>query len=75
MVAADVDVVSHLAHHAAGATYDALPLPAVEAAKKSILDTLGVILAASGTEPAVRGVIDLVRETGGTAGVDGACLR
>ena len=66
MVAADVDVVSHLAHHAAGTSYDALPPPAVEAAKKSILDTLGVILAASGTEPAVRGVIDLVRETGGT---------
>ena len=65
MVAPDVDVVSHLARHAAGTTYDALPLPAVEAAKKSILDTLGVILAASGTEPAVRGVIDLVRETGG----------
>ena len=66
MVAADADVVSHFAHHAAGTTYDALPPPAVDAAKKSILDTLGVILAASGTEPAVRGVIDLVRETGGT---------
>ena len=41
MVAADVDVVSHLAHHAAGTSYDALPPPAVDAAKKSILDTLG----------------------------------
>ena len=40
-VAPDVDVVSHLARHAAGATYDALPPPAVEAAKKSILDTSG----------------------------------
>ena len=65
MPAADVDVVHHLAHHAASATYDSLPLAAVEAAKKSILDTLGVILAAGGTEPAVAGVIDLVRETGG----------
>jgi 2-methylcitrate dehydratase PrpD len=35
------------------------------AAKKSILDTLGVILAASGTEPAVRAVIDIVKEGGG----------
>ncbi|MCL8011300.1 MmgE/PrpD family protein [Streptomyces sp. AS02] len=37
----------------------------MEAAKKSILDTLGVILAAGGTEPAVQGVVDLVRESGG----------
>ena len=36
------------------------------AAKKSILDTLGVILAASGMEPAVRAVIDIVKESGGT---------
>ena len=64
-VAPDDDVVSHLARHAADATYDALSPLAVEAAKKSILDTLGVILAASGTEPAIGGVIDLVRETGG----------
>ena len=65
MPASDTDVVNHLAHHAAGATFEALPPAAVEAAKKSILDTLGVTLAASGMEPAVHGVIDLVRETGG----------
>ena len=65
MSATDDDVVRHFARHAAGTTYGALPAAAVEAAKKSILDTLGVILAASGTEPAVQGVIDLVRETGG----------
>jgi 2-methylcitrate dehydratase PrpD len=35
--------------------------------QKSILDTLGVILAASGVEPAVRGVAELVRESGGRA--------
>ena len=36
-----------------------------QAAKNSILDTLGVILAASGMEPAVRGVVDIVKESGG----------
>ncbi|MCX4834318.1 MULTISPECIES: MmgE/PrpD family protein [unclassified Streptomyces] len=59
------DIVHHLAACAAETRYEDLPPEAAEAAKKSILDTLGVILAASGTEPAVRGVIDLVREGGG----------
>ncbi|MCX5326926.1 MmgE/PrpD family protein [Streptomyces sp. NBC_00120] len=59
------DIVHHLAACAAETRYEDLPSEAAEAAKKSILDTLGVILAASGTEPAVRGVIDLVREGGG----------
>ena len=65
MTAPPPDVVEHFARHVAGATYDQLPPAAREAAKKSILDTLGVVLAASGTEPAVHGVIDLVRQTGG----------
>ena len=61
----EADIVHHLAAAAVGADYATLSVDAVEAAKKSILDTLGVILAASGVEPAVRGLIDLVRETGG----------
>lgn len=65
MPVADVDLVGHLADHVAGTTYERLPPVAVEAAKKSIFDTLGVTLAASGVEPAVQGVVDLVRETGG----------
>jgi 2-methylcitrate dehydratase PrpD len=60
------DLVHLFASHAAGLTYDQLPDEARLAAKKSILDTLGVILAASGTEPAVRAVIDIVKESGGT---------
>ncbi|MGD6752009.1 MmgE/PrpD family protein [Streptomyces sp. BH105] len=60
------DIVHPLAACAAETRYEDLPPAAAEAAKKSILDTLGVILAASGTEPAVRGVIDLVREGGGS---------
>jgi len=53
------------ARHAVGARYESLPLQAIEAAKKSLLDTLGVTLAASGVEPAVRAVIDLLCEQGG----------
>jgi 2-methylcitrate dehydratase PrpD len=45
--------------------YEDLPAVAIDAAKKSILDLLGVTLAASGTVPAIRGVMELVREHGG----------
>ena len=60
------DLVHDFADHAAGLPYGDLPHEAREAAKKSILDTLGVILAASGMEPAVRGVIEIAQESGGT---------
>ncbi|OZC87992.1 MmgE/PrpD family protein [Rhodococcus sp. 15-649-1-2] len=60
------DLVHHLAYAAANSAFESLSPEAIEAAKKSILDTLGVILAASGVEPAVRAAIDLVREGGGT---------
>ena len=59
------DLVHLLADHAAGLSYDDLPTNAREAAKKSLLDTLGVILAASGLEPAARGVIEIVLESAG----------
>ncbi len=61
------DIVHDLAEVAAGVEYRRLPEDAVDGAKKSILDTLGVILAASGLEPAMAPIIDLVRETGGRA--------
>ena len=60
------DLVKLLATHAAEVKYVDLPSAAILAAKNSILDTLGVILAASGMEPAVRGVIEIVKEGGGT---------
>ena len=60
------DLSSDFAHFAAQSRYEDLPVEAIEGAKKSILDTIGVILAASGVEPAVRGVAELVRETGGS---------
>src|SRR6516225_7620723 len=61
----DRDLVHILADHAAASRYADIPVEAREAAKKSILDTLGVSLAASGLEPAARGVIEIVRESGG----------
>lgn len=60
------DLVHLFADHAAAVRYEGLPVQVREAAKQSILDTLGVILAASGMEPAVQAVIEIVRETGGT---------
>jgi 2-methylcitrate dehydratase PrpD len=59
------DLVHLFASHAAEVTYDTLPAEAKMAAKKSVLDTLGVVLAASGMEPAVRGIVDIVKESGG----------
>jgi 2-methylcitrate dehydratase PrpD len=59
------DLVHIFADHAANLRYDDLSPRARDAAKQSILDTLGVILAASGMEPAVQAVIEIVRETGG----------
>jgi 2-methylcitrate dehydratase PrpD len=61
----DVDVSRVLATFAAETRYADLPAGAVEAAKKSLLDTLGVMLGASGLEPAVRPIVELVKETGG----------
>lgn len=59
------DLVHILASHAATLRYDDLPEAAREAAKKSLLDTLGVALAASGLEPAVQAAARIVAETGG----------
>ena len=59
------DVSNAFADLLASASYEDLPTRAIEKAKKSILDTLGVILAASGVEPRVRALADLVHESGG----------
>ncbi|NEI96579.1 MmgE/PrpD family protein [Rhizobium leguminosarum] len=66
MVPDQRDLVHHFADYAAKLNYEDLPEAARLAAKKTILDTLGVILAASGTEPAVRGLVEIVKESGGT---------
>lgn len=61
------DLSQPLAEFAFSTRYEDLPQSAIEGAKKSILDTMGVIVAASGMEPAVKGVIDFVKESGGRA--------
>ena len=60
------DLGFELAEHIVEASYDTIPLAAIDTAKKSLLDLLGVILAAGGLEPAVQPVMDLVRENGGS---------
>lgn len=61
-----VDLSRELADFAANTRFADLPPEAVEAAKKSVLDTVGVMLAASGMEPAVRPIIELVQQSGGS---------
>lgn len=61
-----LDLCHELADYVVNTRYEDIPTEAIEAAKKSLLDTTGVTLAASGMEPAMRGVIDLVREFGGS---------
>lgn len=61
------DIAGDFADFVSRARFEDIPENAVEAAKKSILDTLGVVLAASGVEPAVRGLAKVVMESGGTA--------
>ena len=73
----DADLVYHFADLAVDTKFSRLPTNAVEAAKKTILDTLGVTLAAGGLEPVIAQVVDYVREVGGReeATVLGADLR
>ncbi|MDO9433959.1 MmgE/PrpD family protein [Hydrogenophaga sp.] len=59
------DLLQAFAAFAANCRYEDLSPEAIDGAKKSILDTLGVMLAATGVEPAVRGVAELVQECGG----------
>ena len=63
----DLDVCHHFGKYVAAARYEDLSADAVEAAKKTILDTLGVTLAASGMEPAVRSLVELLQQGGGSA--------
>lgn len=58
------DIVDDFAGAIAGTRYESLSPAAIEAAKKSILDTFGCILAASGMEPSARAVVDVARECG-----------
>lgn len=59
------DLCRIFADHVVATRFEKLSPDAVEGAKKSVLDALGVILAASGMEPAVRGVVEFAKEGGG----------
>ncbi len=64
-MSASTDLCYDIADFIVNTRYDKLPQNAIDGAKKSILDTLGVILAAGGMEPAVRAVVDFAMESGG----------
>ena len=59
------DLSQDFATFTVNATYDDIQDDARERAKQSILDTLGVIVAASSLDPGVKGVAELVFESGG----------
>jgi 2-methylcitrate dehydratase PrpD len=65
MMSTETDLCHAFGEFAAGATYEKLSREAVDGAKHSILDIIGVILAASGMEPASRLAVDLAVDTGG----------
>ncbi|HSI47102.1 MAG TPA: MmgE/PrpD family protein [Ideonella sp.] len=59
------DICHDFARASADTRFEDLPPAAVESARNSVLDTVGVTLAASGLEPAVRNFVDVVTECGG----------
>lgn len=63
----DEDLAQTLARYVVATTFDTLPDSAIQAAKQSTLDTLGVILGASGQMASMPGVVNLMQESGGTA--------
>ena len=62
---ASTDISEDFAGFIANARYEDIPMDAIEAAKKSILDTVGVMMAATGVVAALRHVDELVRDSGG----------
>lgn len=61
------DIVWTLARHIVDTRFEDLTREVVEVTKKSILDTLGVMAAASGLAPECRMLVDLITEAGGKA--------
>lgn len=59
------DLTKDFADLTVNTTYDAIPVDACDRAKQSIMDTLGVIIAASSLAPDVKPVIDMCLEMGG----------
>jgi len=59
------DVALTFAKHIATVDYATIPKEVAESTKRSILDTLGVMVAGTGIEPGCRKVVELVKEAGG----------
>ncbi|MDI7259282.1 MAG: MmgE/PrpD family protein [Thermodesulfobacteriota bacterium] len=59
------DVVWILANHLVNRNYEDLNPETIEVTKKCLLDTIGVIVAASGIIPECRLLVDLIKEGGG----------
>jgi 2-methylcitrate dehydratase PrpD len=59
-----VDLSATLARHVATTPFAQLPAATVHATKRSLLDGIGVMLAASGSCPEVQPCVDLARATG-----------
>lgn len=68
---------ARIARHAAGVSYEALPGATVAAAKRAILDGLGVMLAASGESADILPFVEFARSYGGPpqASLLGFCER
>ena len=56
------DLGAALARHVVTTGFDALPAEAVQAARYSTLDTMGVILGASGLMDVMPGIVGLARD-------------
>jgi len=57
--------ISQFVKHFVNLSYEDFPAPAVEAAKKEVLDSLATALGGS-AKPGIKELVDLVREWGGT---------
>jgi len=68
-------VIERLAAYASGESFATLPPDVVHAARRAILDTLGVMLAGAGEDTAVRARTLLARRSGTDATVAGTVLR
>jgi len=59
------DIAFTLAKNVVNTQFDNLTDEAIQTAKKSIIDTLGVMVGASGTTSSLGGLVDFVKEAGG----------
>jgi len=63
--AVEKDIAYSFARNVARTAYQDLPPDVVKVTKMSVLDTLGVMMAASGTAPGVAEMVELAKEMGG----------